>query len=130
MGKLSRNSFVGVKRVSSRQVPPSKYKCDSLLKEVLAVLWSGSFRCVNTLLRRKDIGFELREAVDAALQCEKGFKVISKQFEVYHSTWKKVIHNWKTFKLSIFPEVNIPANLPQGQWSEKLGEKTSKQHAF
>lgn len=66
MEKLSRNSFVGVKRISSRQVPPSKYKCD-LLKEVLAVLWSGSFRCVNTLLRRKDISFELREAVDAAL---------------------------------------------------------------
>uniref|UniRef100_A0A3Q4HHQ0 Uncharacterized protein n=1 Tax=Neolamprologus brichardi TaxID=32507 RepID=A0A3Q4HHQ0_NEOBR len=34
----------------------------------------------------------------AAHQSEKGYKIISNQFKVYHSTVRKIIHKWKTFK--------------------------------
>ena len=40
--------------------------------------------------KRKDISNDLREAIAAAHQSEKGYKVISKQFGV--------IHEMKTFK--------------------------------
>ncbi|MEE6521276.1 hypothetical protein FKM82_019399 [Ascaphus truei] len=48
--------------------------------------------------RRKNISNDLREAIVAAHQSEKGYKAISKQFKVYHSTVRKIIQKWKTFK--------------------------------
>uniref|UniRef100_A0A3Q4I1B2 Uncharacterized protein n=1 Tax=Neolamprologus brichardi TaxID=32507 RepID=A0A3Q4I1B2_NEOBR len=41
----------------------------------------------------------------AAHQPGKGYKAISRQFEVHHSTVKKIIHMWKTFKTA----ANIPS---------------------
>lgn len=37
--------------------------------------------------------------------------IYAKQFGVYHSTGRKVIHNWKTVMAS-FSGVNIPASYP------------------
>jgi len=48
----------------------------------------------------------LREAVVAAHQSGKGYKVISKQFGVHHSTERKIIQKWKTFKTAD----NLPKN--------------------
>ncbi|KAM3912509.1 uncharacterized protein RB166_019314 isoform 2-T2 [Leptodactylus fuscus] len=54
--------------------------------------------CVTKMPRRKEISNDLREAIVAAHQSGKGYKAISKQFEVHHSTVRKIIHKWKTFK--------------------------------
>uniref|UniRef100_A0A3Q2WVS9 Sleeping Beauty transposase HTH domain-containing protein n=1 Tax=Haplochromis burtoni TaxID=8153 RepID=A0A3Q2WVS9_HAPBU len=43
---------------------------------------------------------DFREATVAAHQTGKGYKVYSTQFEVHHSTVRKIIHKWKTFKTS------------------------------
>jgi len=53
--------------------------------------------------RRKDISNDLREAIVAAHQSGKGFKAISKLFKVHHSTERKIIHKWKTFKTAVNP---------------------------
>ena len=53
---------------------------------------------VNTMPRRNDISDDLREAIVAAHQSGKGYKVISQLFGVHHSTERKIIHKWKTFK--------------------------------
>uniref|UniRef100_A0A3B3SNV6 Sleeping Beauty transposase HTH domain-containing protein n=1 Tax=Paramormyrops kingsleyae TaxID=1676925 RepID=A0A3B3SNV6_9TELE len=55
---------------------------------------------------------DLREAIVAAHQCVMGCKAISKQFEVYHSTVRKIIHKWKTFK--------TVANLPRSGHPSKF----------
>ena len=54
--------------------------------------------CVNTMLRRKDISNNFREATVAAPQPGKGYKAISKQFGVHHSTVSEIAYKWKTFK--------------------------------
>lgn len=54
--------------------------------------------CVKTMPRRKDISNDLREEIVAAYLSGKCYKVISKQFEVYTSTVRKIIHKLKTFK--------------------------------
>jgi len=46
--------------------------------------------------RRENISKDLREAIIAVHQSEKGYK--TKPFEVHHSTVRRVIHMWKTFK--------------------------------
>lgn len=48
---------------------------------------------------------------------------ICKQFEDRHSTVRKIMHKCKHSKqLPIFPELNVPANSPQGQ-TEQRSEK-------
>ena len=54
--------------------------------------------CVNTKPRKKDISNDLREAIGAAHQSGKGYKVISKLFGVHKSTARKIIHKQRTFK--------------------------------
>lgn len=49
----------------------------------------------NTMPRRKYVTNDLRDAIVAAYQCG---KLISKQFEVYHFTVRKIIPKGKTFK--------------------------------
>ena len=53
--------------------------------------------CVNTVPKRNDIGSDRREAVVAAHQSGKAYKVISKQSGVQHFTVKKITHKRKTF---------------------------------
>jgi len=65
---------------------------------------SAAFRCVLTQWR-KDISNDLREAIVAAHQSGKGYKAISKLPGVRHSTEKKIIHKWKTFRTA----VNLPS---------------------
>uniref|UniRef100_A0A3Q4HHB0 HTH psq-type domain-containing protein n=1 Tax=Neolamprologus brichardi TaxID=32507 RepID=A0A3Q4HHB0_NEOBR len=48
-------------------------------------------------------------AIVTAHQSRKGYKVISKQFKVHHSTLRKIVHKWKTFKSAV--------NLPK--WSSR-----------
>ena len=47
----------------------------------------------NTMPRRKDISSNVREAIIAAHQSGKGYKTISKQLGVHHSTVRMIIHN-------------------------------------
>jgi len=53
----------------------------------------------------------LREAIVAANQSGKGYKAISKQSGVHHSTERTIIHKWKTFKTA----ANVPWSSPKGQ---------------
>jgi len=64
----------------------------------LAVCWSGAFRCVNTTKRRKEVNNDRREAIVAAHQFGKGYKILSKLFGVHRSAEKKIIHKWKILK--------------------------------
>lgn len=49
------------------------------------------------------------------------------QAQVHHSTLRKIIHQWNTFKTVVnLKDVAVPANLPSGQtlqFSEKLQKK-------
>uniref|UniRef100_I3J0H5 Platelet-derived growth factor (PDGF) family profile domain-containing protein n=2 Tax=Oreochromis TaxID=8139 RepID=I3J0H5_ORENI len=45
-----------------------------------------------------------REAIVATHQSGKGCKAISKQFEIHHSTVRKITHQWKTFKTALMPQ--------------------------
>lgn len=58
---------------------------------------------VNTVPGRKHNSNDFIEANVAAHRSEKGYRDISKQFEVHRSTLRKIIHEWKTFKAS-FPK--------------------------
>jgi len=61
--------------------------------EVLSVCWPGAFQVfANTMPRKKDISNDLREAVVAACKSGKGYKAISKQFGVHHSTVRKIFY--------------------------------------
>jgi len=77
----------------------------SIKADVLAVCWSGAFKCVLTMPRRKDISNDLREDI---FQSGKVYTAISKQFEVHHSTVRKIIHKWER---PISPGVEDPENL-------------------
>jgi len=98
--------------------------------EALAVCWSGTFRCVvNTVPRRKDISNDLKEVIVAAQKSEKGYKAISKQFEVHHFTGRKIIHMWKIFKTV----ANRQGTLPQGQtmWcSKEIAKRVAGESLF
>lgn len=72
--------------------------------------------CFHTMPRRKDISNALGEAIISAHGTGKGYKAISHQCKVHHSTVRKIIQKWK---------IDAPANSPQGQTvqcSEKLQE--------
>ena len=75
-------------------------RCEHLYKSrsLVRLLVRSIQVCVNTTPRRKDISNDLREATVAAHQSGKGYKAISKLFGVHHSTERKIIHRWKTFK--------------------------------
>ncbi|MEE6522209.1 hypothetical protein FKM82_020645 [Ascaphus truei] len=76
--------------------------------------------------RRKDISNDLREAIVAAHQSGKGYKAISKQFKVHHSTGRKIIQKWKTFKtVANLPRCGRPSKFSPR--SEKL-QKTQELH--
>ena len=67
--------------------------------------------CVNTMPKSQDIRNDLREAIVAAHQSGKGYKAISKQFKVHHSTLRKIIHKWETFKtVANLPRSGRPSN--------------------
>ena len=85
------------------------------------VVWTIQV-CVNILSSRTDISNHLRKAVVAAHQSERGYKVISKQFGVHHSTVLKIIHMWKIFETVANL---IPAGSPQGQTAQ-CSEKSWK----
>ena len=53
--------------------------------------------CVNTMPWRKYFSNDFREATVAAHQSGKGYKALSKQFGIHHSTERKIIHTWKTW---------------------------------
>jgi len=75
----------------------------SIKAGVLAVCWSGAFRCVNTMPRKKDISniSNLREAIVASHQSRKGYKVIfSRQFEVHHHTDYSQVENTQDSKFT------------------------------
>ena len=55
--------------------------------------------CVNTTPRRKHISRDHRESIVAAHQSRKGYKAISKPFNLHRTTLRKIIHKWKTFKI-------------------------------
>lgn len=47
---------------------------------------------------RQDISSDHREAIVAACRSIKGYKAISKQFELHLFTLRKFIHKWKALK--------------------------------
>jgi len=65
---------------------------------------SKLFSSVNPISRRKDTSNDLRETIVATFQSGKGYKAFSKLFRVHHSTIRKIIHSWKSFKTA----VNLP----------------------
>jgi len=82
--------------------------------------------------RRKNIQNHLREAIVAAHQFGKGYKVISKLFRVHHSAVKDYsqVENIQDSCQS-FPGVDASASSPQGQTvqcSEKLQKKKQQLH--
>lgn len=54
-------------------------------------VWS-THACVSIVTRRKDISHDLREVV-ATPQSRKGYKAISKQFEIHYSTARRLFTN-------------------------------------
>ncbi|MEQ2177713.1 hypothetical protein GOODEAATRI_006443 [Goodea atripinnis] len=54
--------------------------------------------CGNTMPRRKDTCNDLRDGNVALTYSGMGFDSISKQFEDYRSTVRKIIHKWKTLE--------------------------------
>ena len=44
---------------------------------------------------------DLREAIVAAHQSGKGYKAISELYGAHHSTERKIIHKWKTFRTAV-----------------------------
>lgn len=59
---------------------------------------------VYIMLKRKDISHDHIKTVVAAYQSKKDYMAISKQFEVYHSTVRKIIYKWRAFNCQFFQE--------------------------
>nr|XP_028576306.1 zinc finger protein 577-like isoform X2 [Podarcis muralis] len=74
--------------------------------------------CFTAMPRRKDISNALREAIVAAHKTGKGYKAISKQFKVHHSTIRKIIQKWKTFQ--------TVANLPRSGRPSKFTPRSDR----
>jgi len=103
--------------------------------------------------KRKDISNDLREAIVAAHQSGKGYKVIFKQFGVnhlllpffkfrhwgmnevffysfllYHPTVGEIIHKWKTFKSVVNPpRTGCPSKFTSRSGREMLRERVTSQ---
>uniref|UniRef100_A0A4W6C4Y9 Sleeping Beauty transposase HTH domain-containing protein n=1 Tax=Lates calcarifer TaxID=8187 RepID=A0A4W6C4Y9_LATCA len=58
--------------------------------------------------RSRSIKLTVLGTIVATHQSGKGYKVISKQFDFQHSTLRKIIHKWKTFKT--VANLDIPVN--------------------
>ena len=50
------------------------------------------------MVRSKELSETLRKKIVAAYESGKGFKKISKEFDISHSTIQKIVYKWKTFK--------------------------------
>lgn len=49
-------------------------------------------------MRSKELSDALRKKIVAAYESGKGFKKISKEFDISHSTIRKIVYKWRTFK--------------------------------
>lgn len=77
--------------------------------------------------RRKISSHDLREAIVVAHQSGKGYKAFSKQFEIHHSTARRIGTNGELFRqLPSFPVVGVPANSVQGQIVFCSGKKKER----
>ena len=61
---------------------------------MIQILQAKDKQTVKTMLRRKDISNDLREATPAVHQSGKAYKTVPKQF-VHHSTDRKIIQKQK-----------------------------------
>ena len=52
------------------------------------------------MVRSKELCEAIRKKIVAAYESSKGFKKISKEFEISHSTVRKMIYKWRTFKIT------------------------------
>uniref|UniRef100_A0AAX7TN30 Sleeping Beauty transposase HTH domain-containing protein n=1 Tax=Astatotilapia calliptera TaxID=8154 RepID=A0AAX7TN30_ASTCA len=65
------------------------------------------------------------EAVAAAHHSTKGYKAISKQFEVHHTTVGKIIHKWKIFKTA----ASLPGNGHPSKFNPRTDRAVSRETA-
>lgn len=64
------------------------------------------------MARSKDLSEAFRKKIVAAYESGKGFKKISKEFEISHSTVRKIVYKWGTFKTT--------ANMPRAGHPSKF----------
>jgi len=78
--------------------------------------------------RRKDISSYLREAISAAHQSGKSYKVTSEQFVVHPSTMAEKVHKRKTIKtVASFPRSGRPSKITPRSDCEMLRETANTQ---
>ncbi|KAI3356616.1 hypothetical protein L3Q82_017824 [Scortum barcoo] len=53
------------------------------------------------MVRSKELSEALRKKIVAAYESGKGFKKISKEFDISHSTIRKIVYKWRTFKTTV-----------------------------
>ncbi len=59
-------------------------------------VWSCLWKWIMS--QTKEITEDLRKRVDVAHQARKGYKTISKEFELHKSTVRQIVDKWKKFK--------------------------------
>ncbi|KAI3354672.1 hypothetical protein L3Q82_019161 [Scortum barcoo] len=67
---------------------------------------------VSTMVRSKELSEALRKKIVAAYESGKGFKKISKEFDISHSTIQKTVYKWRTF--------NTTATMPRSARPSKF----------
>ncbi len=64
----------------------------------------------------KEITEDLRKRVDVAHQARKGYKTISKEFELHKFTVRQIVDRWKKFKTTVtFPRSGWPTKITPKQ---------------
>ncbi len=71
----------------------------------------------------KEITEDLRKRVDVAHQARKGYKTISKEFELHKSTVRQIVDKWKKFKTT---EVNQQRSLQSRMCNNLRGCNSSQ----
>ncbi len=104
---------IGIKRLNNGQTLLFKYLWltdhQQVWAPVLAVCWSGAFRCVTQ--KRKDVSNDLREAMVAAINLGRVIWPFANNSKSIIPQWGKLFTSGRHSR-PIFPGVDVPENSP------------------
>ncbi len=116
--------FQSVQWLSNVSMWPVLFKEQGSIK-----VWSCLWKWIMS--RTKEITEDLGKRVDVAHQARKGYKTISKEFELHKSTVRQIVYKWRKFKITVtFPRSGRPTKIIQSRTCNSLRGCKSSQGNF
>ena len=75
------------------------------------------------MVRSKELSEAFRKKIVAAYESGKGFKKISKEYKISHSTVRKIVYKWRTFKTT----ANMPRSGRPSKFTPRADRKMLKE---